>query len=74
MQLVDWISRPAFDKDEKVAAVKAIYDQLGIRALAETTMNHYFQQGLAQLQQLSADEVAKQALRSFIESLIHREK
>ena len=74
VQLVDWISRPAFDKDEKVAAVKAIYDQLGIRALTETTMNHYFQQGLEQLQQLPADQERKQTLRSFIEPLIHREK
>ena len=74
VQLVDWLSRPSFDKDEKVKAVKLLYDQLDIRTLTEATMNNYFQEGLAQLQQLEAEEARKQSLRTFIEPLIHREK
>ena len=74
VQLVDWLNRPSFDKEEKVAAVTKLYDALGIQALTETAMNGYFQQGLAQLEQVAVAEARKVPLRTFIEHLIHREK
>ena len=74
VQLVDWLNRPSFDKEEKVEAVKALYDQLSVRALTETAMNQYFQQGLQQLEQLAVEDARKQPLREFITPLIHREK
>ena len=74
VRLVDWLSRPSFDKEEKVEEVTLLYDQLGIRALTETAMNEYFQQGLAQLARIARDDSRKQPLRTFIEHLIHREK
>ncbi len=74
VQLVDWINRPAFDKEEKVGAITELYDQLDIRGDTETVMNRYFQQGLSQLKQLSLDESRKQPLCSFIEPLIDRER
>ena len=74
VKLVDWLSRPSFDKEEKIEEVTQLYDQLGIRALAETAMNEYFQQGLAQLTRITLDDTRKQPLRTFIEHLIHREK
>ena len=74
VQLVDWLNRPSFDKEEKVAAVTKLYDALGIQALTETAMNGYFQQGLAQLEQVAVAEASKVPLRTFIEHLIHREK
>ena len=74
VKLVDWLSRPSFDKEEKVKEVTALYDQLGIRTLTETTMNEYFQRGLAQLTRIARDDARKLPLRTFIEHLIHREK
>lgn len=74
VQLVDWLNRPSFDKEEKVRSVKGLYDQLGIRTLTETAMNDYFRQGLLQLEQLAAEDSRKQSLRTFIEPLIDREK
>ena len=74
VKLVDWLSRPSFDKEEKVEEVTSIYDQLGIRMLTETAMNEYFQQGLAQLAHVKLDDNRKRPLRTFIEHLIHREK
>lgn len=74
VQLVDWLNRPAFDKEEKVTAVTQLYDDLGIRGLTETAMNGYFQQGLAQLEQIAVADARKAPLQTFIEYLIHREK
>ena len=74
VKLVDWLSRPSFDKEEKVKEVTLLYDQLGIRALAEAAMNDYFQQGLSQLDRIELDNSRKLPLRTFIEDLIHREK
>ena len=74
VKLVDWLSRPSFDKEEKVREVTLLYDQLNIRTLTETAMNEYFWQGLAQLAQIKVEDARKQPLRTFIEHLIHREK
>ena len=74
VQLVDWLNRPSFDKEEKVTAVKQLYNDLGIRGLTETAMNRYFRQGLAQLEQVQVADTRKEPLRTFIEHLIHREK
>ena len=74
VKLVDWLSRPSFDKEEKVKEVTSLYDQLNIRSLTETAMNEYFQRGLAQLTRINVADTRKQPLRAFIEHLIHREK
>lgn len=74
VRLVDWLSRPSFDKEEKVREVTALYDQLNIRSMTERAMGEYFQQGLSQLTHINVEESRKQPLRTFIEHLIHREK
>jgi geranylgeranyl diphosphate synthase type II len=68
-----WLNIAVFDKEEKVRAVTAIYNQLNIRQLTEAKMNHFFALGLSYLDQLSADESRKALLRQFVEQLIHRE-
>ncbi len=78
-QLLDWLRVEESDQagcrpQEKVQAVKAIYDQLGIRALTEAKMDEYFEAGFASLRQLEAPEERKQILRTFTGQLINREK
>jgi geranylgeranyl diphosphate synthase type II len=68
-----WLSAKTFDKDEKVKAVTAVYNQLNIRQLTETKMNEYFQKGLGSLDQLGADESRKEGLKQFVQQLIYRE-
>lgn len=65
----------AYSDQDKVAGVKAIYDQLGVRQLAEQEMRSYYDQGLSLLDQLlSASDDAKQALRDFALALMQRSK
>jgi geranylgeranyl diphosphate synthase, type II len=64
-----------FDKAQKVAAVKAIYEELGIRQLTEQKMQSFFAEGFRQFEGLQAkDATYQQALRTVTEDLIHREK
>ncbi|MFP4291722.1 MAG: polyprenyl synthetase family protein [Cyclobacteriaceae bacterium] len=72
--LADWLSREEFDKEEKVKAVKTLYDELGIRQLTLEKMNAYFQAGMHHLQQISVGESKKQVLHDFAEWLMEREK
>ncbi|MFT6965954.1 MAG: geranylgeranyl diphosphate synthase type II [Marivirga sp.] len=72
--LQKWIAVAEFDKKEKVEAVKAIYEKLGIRERAENMMQHYFDKGFASLEQLEGEEQAKVLMRAFFNYLINREK
>ncbi|MEZ0486864.1 polyprenyl synthetase family protein [Fibrella aquatica] len=71
--LLDWLNRGVFDKTEKVDAVTAIYDQLGIHELTEARIADYFAKGFANLDQISADPARKELLITFARQLVERE-
>jgi geranylgeranyl diphosphate synthase, type II len=70
--LNDWIAKTNFDATEKVVAVTAIYDELGIKQAAEAQKQFYFDRGFANLAQLEADSNAKALLEQFARALIER--
>lgn len=74
-QLLDWLEFDAasMDKSEKVAAVTRIYDQLGIRRLAEQRVAGYVSKGFANLEQVKADPDRKAILLDFARQLVERE-
>ncbi|MDI9869853.1 polyprenyl synthetase family protein [Flectobacillus roseus] len=72
-QLEHWISLKTFDPAEKVNAVRGIYDQLGIRQLAEAKINEYFEKAFDLLDSLKVEAERKAELRAFANILIDRE-
>ena len=72
--LLSWLEKEEFDKEEKVSAVKGIYDKLGIKMLAEDKMNEYFQTGFEALKKVNVDQTKMEKLLSFTEYLVNREK
>lgn len=72
--LDQWLSLKTFDATEKVKAVTAIYDQLGIRELTAALMNTYFDEAFAILAGLQVNKSAKEILRSFAANLMKRER
>lgn len=68
-----WLNAKEFDNAEKVKAVTAIYDTLGIKQLAEAKINAYFDKGLECLAKLKVEEERKTELKAFAEMLIDRE-
>lgn len=74
-ELMFWLSQIEFDKEEKVQAVKAIYEKLGIKTLTETKMSGYFEAGFKQFESISFNHSNYfNELRQITENLIHREK
>ncbi len=70
-----WLSQTEFEKEEKVTAVRAIYDKLGIKALTEAKMNSYFKAGFAQYDAIHfKNEDYFLELKKITQDLIHREK
>jgi geranylgeranyl diphosphate synthase type II len=72
-ELQQWMMSQDFDPDEKVKAVKNFYSVLGIRELAETEMEKYFQAALRDLESIEVDEEKKSVLREFASQLMLRE-
>lgn len=68
-----WLSATEYDKNAKVEAVRAIYDALGIRQMAENKMNEFFNKGLSDLEKLEAPADRKKPLLELIQILIERE-
>lgn len=73
-QLTQWIDKKEFDSAEKVEAVTAIYDQIGIKELTLGKMNEYFNKGFESLNKIEVAEERKTGLKSFAQYLIERDK
>ena len=67
------IGRPVADAKAKVAAVRAVYDELNIRPQTEALINDYFQDALRHLSRVGAPEVRKQPLHHLALQLMERE-
>lgn len=72
-ELLLWLNAKEFDATQKVAAVTAIYDQLGIKQAAEKLMNSYFAKAFESLESLPIESKRKQVLVDFATWLIDRE-
>jgi geranylgeranyl diphosphate synthase type II len=71
--LTNWLQKPVTDKGEKVQAVTAIYEQLGIRQITESRISEYFARGFANFDQITADPARKAFLIQFVRQLAERE-
>jgi len=72
-ELEKWLNAKSFNDGEKVAAVRAIYDVLGIRELTLDLIGDYFTMALGKLRHVSAPRPRKAALRQFAERLVDRD-
>ena len=72
-ELESWLNKKDFIDKEKVAAVRAIYDQLKIREEAVTLINQYFETAIGKLRHVDAPMPRKASLRHFAEKLVDRD-
>ena len=73
-ELERWIAASDFDRQEKVAAVTRLYDEIGIRQLCEQKINFYFELARQTLDEVAVPEERKAALRAYMDELLHRNK
>ncbi|MDO4310708.1 MAG: polyprenyl synthetase family protein [Prevotella sp.] len=73
-ELERWTSATEFDRAEKIAAVTAIYDEIGIRRLCEERIARYFAESEKLLAQVGVSEERKTELRRYAAAMMKREK
>ena len=73
-ELERWIAAKNFNREEKVAAVTRLYDEIGIRQLCEEKINYYFSQARKTLSQVQVPEDHKAPLFAYMDDLLHRNK
>ena len=72
-ELMRWIEAKQFDRQEKIAAVTRLYDEIGIRQLCEEKINYYFEQSKNYLEQVSVADERKACLRQYTAGLMNRQ-
>lgn len=73
-ELDKWINAKLFDRNEKIAAVTKIYNEIGIRALCEEKIEYYFNQAKTYLDAVSVTDEKKQELMEYADRLMKRKK
>lgn len=71
-RLLSLIADKGMDGAEKIKAVTAIYDELGIPALCRQAIGRFYDEAVRHLGSLAVDEGKKAQLRQFAESLLGR--
>ncbi len=73
-ELQRWIDAKEFDRAEKVAAVTAIYNKVGIDKLAKAKMEEYYTSAIHCLDAVNVKEEHKTALREYAAKMMKRNK
>jgi geranylgeranyl diphosphate synthase type II len=74
IQLLDWVCRKNFDRDEKIRAIREIYTSLNLEALVRQRIKEYHLKALKSLASLNVMESRKAGLFEFSDYLMNRKK
>ena len=73
-ELTRWIEATEFDRQEKIAAVTRLYDEIGIRQLCEQKINFYFAECRKCLDRVNVPAERKQPLLDYTLEMMNRRK
>ena len=73
-ELTHWLTVEQFDHDEKIKAVKDIFQSLNVKEAAEKRIREYYDLALANLKQLNRPEERKVELYNFASFLMNRNR
>ena len=72
-ELMRWIDAKQFDRNEKVAAVTRLYDEIGIRQLCEEKMEACYQLGLQYFDKVQVSSDRKAILKAYAAAMMKRQ-
>ena len=72
-ELMRWIDAKQFDRNEKVAAVTRLYDEIGIRQLCEEKMEACYQLGLQYFDKVQVSSERKAILKAYAAAMMKRQ-
>lgn len=67
-----WLAAETFDKQQKIKAVTAIYNKLGIDKMALKKIEHYFNVAKEYLAKVKVEDERKAEISRYAEELMHR--
>lgn len=70
--LSNWIHAEEYKPSDKIKAVTAIYNQLGIDKLCKEKMDEYFEKAISALAKVSVGNDKKESLRDLAQELMNR--
>lgn len=73
-ELLRWIEVESFDRDEKVAAITRLYNNIGIDQLAKEKIEYYFEQSIRSLDAVTVDKERKAELYAYAQRMLHRKR
>lgn len=73
-ELTKWTTAKEFDHKEKIAAVTALYNKIGIDKLAQKKIEYYFEQSRKYLDAVNAPAERKAELFAYADKMMHRVK
>lgn len=68
-----WVDADSFDPAEKIAAVTALYNEIGIKELCEKKMAEYCERALESLAAVNVPDTKKVELKNLMTDLMYRE-
>jgi geranylgeranyl diphosphate synthase type II len=71
-ELERWLMATDYNEEEKIAAVKALYDSIGVREICQSLINDYFKKAQTLLAEVSLSVEKKQILWQYILTLLGR--
>lgn len=71
-ELIRWVTAKDYDPKEKIAAVTAIYDNVGIRKVAEEKIGYYFAQSRKYLAKVNVPDERKAVLDAYTDKMMTR--
>ncbi len=72
-ELTKWITAKEFDRNEKVAAVTHLYNEIGIRQLCEQKIEQYYQESLVYLGKVNVSEERKAEIKAYAANMTKRQ-
>jgi geranylgeranyl diphosphate synthase type II len=72
-ELKEWLTRENYEPCEKIAAVTHIYDEVGVRQMAEQKINYFFNAALDALDTVKLPVERKQVLLELAYKLLNRQ-
>lgn len=73
-ELDRWISKKEFDRNEKIDAVRNLYEAANVSAKARSLMNTYYESAIHQLDKAGGSPAIKEELKAFAHGLMERSR
>lgn len=71
-EMLRWINASDYNEGEKIEAVTAIYDQLGLKETSQSIIHAYYEKAISYLDLVNIDCSRKQELKELATSLLSR--